>query len=182
MSEKPQPPTEEEIKKLEQQQAEENKRKIENLAKALDLPRMNEDIALVREEVHSVAQNLNKLCEALNSAQTANQSQQSQNHSQTDDIPPEQKMLLLKDGIAGIADLVKAWKGTTMPPQMQQQNDFQSMIMQSFAKMIQAKVDETIFSTYGTQIPIDQLQQVRQIQQQAANLAPQQPTTPRFEK
>jgi len=88
-------------------------------------------------------------------------------------------MLLLKDGIAGVADLVKAWKGTTASPQMQQQNDFQSMIMQSFAKMIQAKVDETIFSTYGTQIPVDQLQQVRNIQNQAANIAQ---ATPAFEK
>ncbi|PBO85758.1 MAG: hypothetical protein COA77_02530 [Thaumarchaeota archaeon] len=169
--------------KLTPEQMEESqkiKEKLQKTKEALGITRMNEDMSELRAEIHSVATNLNKLCDALGSANNANQQQaQSQQQTQSDEIPPEQKMLLLKDGIAGVADLVKAWKGTTASPQMQQQNDFQSMIMQSFAKMIQAKVDETIFSTYGTQIPVDQLQQVRNIQNQAANIAQ---ATPAFEK
>jgi len=165
----------------EQIEAAKNKEKLEKIANALNIPRINEDISDLRTEVQSVANNLTKLVNAINDArmQQPQEQQQQQQRMQSDDIPPEQKMLLLKDGIAGIADLVKAWKGTSTPPALQQQNDFQGMIMQSFAKMIQAKVDETIFSTYGTQIPVDQLQQVRQIQQQAANIV--QPK-PGFEK
>lgn len=34
-----------------------------------------------------------------------------------------------------------------------QNNELQNMIMQSFAKMIQAKVDETIMGTYGIRVP-----------------------------
>ncbi len=163
----------EEIKAEETAQLE----KIKKLHVALGLPAMIEDSKAIREDMNSLSTNFNKLCEALNSAQNTNQ--QSQTTTNQDDVSPEQKMLLLKDGIAGVADLVKAWRGNVMPPQMQQQNDFQSMIMQSFAKMIQAKVDETIFSTYGTQIPVDQINTVRQIQSQVANISQQRPS---FEK
>jgi hypothetical protein len=34
-----------------------------------------------------------------------------------------------------------------------QSNIFQDMIMQSFVKMIQAKVDETVMGTYGVRVP-----------------------------
>ena len=155
--------------------AEQQAEQIKKLHTALGLPTMIEDSKAIREDMNSLSENFNKLCEALNSAQNTN----SQQPTNGDDVSPEQKILLLKDGIAGVADLVKAWKGNTLAPQMQQQNDFQSMIMQSFAKMIQAKVDETIFSTYGTQIPVNQIETVRTIQNQVANIS--QPR-PGFEK
>ena len=152
--------------------------KMKKLHSALGLPRMLEDSKAIREDLNMLSANFNKLCENLQGAQAANQ-QTTSTQQQGDDISPEQKMLLLKDATAGVTDLVKAWKGTPVNPMMQQQNQFNDMIMQSFAKMIQAKVDETIFSTYQTTpIPPEQMNLVRSIQNQATNISQKSP----FEK
>lgn len=60
-----------------------------------------------------------------------------------------------QDKIAAIAQLAPVLQGLlgqgqAAPPQ---NNIFQDMIMQSFVKMIQAKVDETVMGTYGVRVP-----------------------------
>lgn len=60
-----------------------------------------------------------------------------------------------QDKIAAIAQLAPVLQGLlgggqAAPPQS---NIFQDMIMQSFVKMIQAKVDETVMGTYGVRVP-----------------------------
>lgn len=126
-----------------EQEFEAQQEKIRKLAKALNLDRMNEDVSLLREEVHTVSKNLNALVEALQQAR-AQQPAQAQSQQPQDDIPPEQKMLLIKDLFVGASDLIRSWKGTGAQPQG---NAYGDIIMQSLARAFQVHVDDIVYGT-----------------------------------
>lgn len=68
---------------------------------------------------------------------------------------PPQGEATQQDKIAAIAQLAPVVQNLlgVGQPAAPQNNIFQDMIMQSFVKMIQAKVDETVMGTYGVRVP-----------------------------
>lgn len=158
---------------IEAQKAKEYQEKMQKLSKTLGIDLMKEDAKEMRTKLDNVSAGVQHLLEQLdkfNKMQGQPQPPQEMMQQMTDEeMPPEQKLLAVKEILLGIGDVVKSFKGTPVPQGVQQQNMFQNLIMDSFAQMIKAKVDETMFGTYGSVIPPDQMKLLMQWKQMQAN-------------